>query len=349
MLTYNIPPKHNSHRNEKKEQALSIAKTIFNIFATKPTHKSSIMSNMRTILSLIVFIIAECNLAFAQQNNADVFKLKKVDGHYVFNAQINQSVESRILVESGIHVMLIDSAFAFNHQEELHLNLVPHQSEQKMNLGGKRHRITHRAKGKIMLNERTTYEGKILILADLSSYYDMAVPVQNLHNATDNSRIVKLDMKNYTLQLIGKDEYLTECQSGKSFDINYDTYLKMPAIKAELTFKQDGRKFSLGGNFVLDLGNGSFIALMKQSQAVKDFVKENVGLKLQKGYNRKGDVVAEAIATQQAKLCGITFRDQIVVITAMLPKFTSEGNIGLKFFDRYVSIFNFDDSKFVIF
>lgn len=93
------------------------------------------MSNMRTLLSLIVFIIAECNLAFAQQNNADVFKLKKVDGHYVFNAQINQSVESRILVESGIHVMLIDSAFAFNHQEELHLNLVPHQSEQKMNLG----------------------------------------------------------------------------------------------------------------------------------------------------------------------------------------------------------------------
>ncbi len=72
-------------------------------------------------MSLIVFIIAECNLAFAQQNNADVFKLKKVDGHYVFNAQINQSVESRILVESGIHVMLIDSAFAFKHQEELHL------------------------------------------------------------------------------------------------------------------------------------------------------------------------------------------------------------------------------------
>ncbi len=307
------------------------------------------MSNMRTLLSLIVFIIAECDLAFAQQNNADVFKLKKVDGHYVFNAQINQSVESRILVESGIHVMLIDSAFAFKHQEELHLMLVPNQSEQKMNLGGKRHRITHRAKGKIMLNEKTTYEGKILILADLSSYYDMAVPVQNLHNATDNSRIVKLDMKNYTLQLIGKDEYLTECQSGKSFDINYDTYLKMPAIKAELTFKQDGRKFSLGGNFVLDLGNGSFIALMKQSQAVKDFVKENVGLKLQKGYNRKGDVVAEAIATQQAKLCGITFRDQIVVITAMLPEFTSEGNIGLKFFDRSVSIFNFEDSKFIIF
>lgn len=88
---------------------------------------------------------------------------------------------------------------------------------------------------------------------------------------------------------------------------------------------------------------------MKQSQAVKDFVKENAGLKLQKGYNRKGDVVAEAIATQQAKLCGITFRDQIVVITAMLPKFTSEGNIGLKFFDRSVSIFNFEDSKFIIF
>ena len=71
-----------------------------------------------------------------------------------------------------------------------------------------------------MLNEKTRYEGKILILADLSSYYDMAVPVQNLHNATDNSRIVKLDMKNYKLQLIGKDEYITECQSGKSFDIN---------------------------------------------------------------------------------------------------------------------------------
>lgn len=123
----------------------------------------------------------------------------------------------------------------------------------------------------------------------------------------------------------------------------------MPAVKAQLAFEQNGRSYTLSGNFVLDLGNGSFIALMKQSPLVKDFLKINSGLALRNGYDSKGTVVAEAVVAQRTELCGISFGNQIIVITSKLPKFTSEGNIGLKFFDNSVSVFNFDTSEFVIF
>lgn len=304
---------------------------------------------MKTFLTFIAFILIGFIQTFARDSKTEVFKLKKQDGHYFFQAKINQSVKGRILMESGIHAMLIDSAFAFKHQEALGLDFMPNQIEQNMNLGGRRYRITHKAQGKIMLNDMTSYEGELLVLAGYASFNDIAVPIQNLRNTIDNSRIVKLDMKKYMLQLISKSEYLSKYQRSKPFEINYDTYLNMPAVKAQLAFEQNGRSYTLSGNFVLDLGNGSFIALMKQSPLVKDFLKINSGLALRNGYDSKGTVVAEAVVAQRTELCGISFGNQIIVITSKLPKFTSEGNIGLKFFDNSVSVFNFDTSEFVIF
>ena len=64
------------------------------------------MSNMRTLLSLIVFIIAECNLAFAQQNNADVFKLKKVFVDYIKSPQTIRLTQEQVnLTEDTSQIM----------------------------------------------------------------------------------------------------------------------------------------------------------------------------------------------------------------------------------------------------
>lgn len=43
-------------------------------------------------------------------------------------------------------------------------------------------------------------------------------------------------------------------------------------------------------------------------------------------------------------LTEITFPDAVVVITKNLPLFTAPGNIGLKFFEKTDTVFDFDHS-----
>ena len=118
------------------------------------------------------------------------------------------------------------------------------------------------------------------------------------------------------------------------------------AIKTHLDFEKNGKSYSLPGNYLLDLGKASFVFLMKQSQAVQDFLHDNPDIELKKAYNKKGVLVAEAISTENASLCNRGFENQVIAITSALPKFTVEGSVGLKFFEGAVSVFDFDNQKF---
>ena len=75
-------------------------------------------------------------------------------------------------------------------------------------------------------------------------------------------------------------------------------------------------------------------------------MKNNTELKIQPAYNKKGVPVGEAIVAEQANFCKKSFKQQIIAITPALPKFTTEGCIGLKFFDGSISVFDFDKHEF---
>ena len=153
-------------------------------------------------------------------------------------------------------------------------------------------------------------------------------------------------MKNYRLQVLNRKLFSSEPTNYNTITINYDTYQNMPAVRTDLCFKHKGKRYTLSGNFVLDLGNASFLFLMKQNPAVQDFLKNNTELKIQTAYNKKGVPVGEAIVAEQANLCKKSFKQQIIAITSALPKFTTEGCIGLKFFDGSISVFDFDKHEF---
>jgi hypothetical protein len=46
--------------------------------------------------------------------------------------------------ESGIHVMLIDSLYAFENNRHLNLDFVKTKRYERMNLGGRKYKITHK-------------------------------------------------------------------------------------------------------------------------------------------------------------------------------------------------------------
>lgn len=106
------------------------------------------------------------NTIFAQSNSDGSFALKEENGHYYFETQINDKVPAKMMLESGIFVMVMDSLYAFENREAINLDYVRTQGNEKMNLGGKAYNITHKAKGKVRLGNNMEYSGEVFILSE---------------------------------------------------------------------------------------------------------------------------------------------------------------------------------------
>lgn len=100
-------------------------------------------SVIRCIFALF-FLSTHIGLSAQSPVEADSFKLVKQGSHYVFCADINGKAEAKLLLESGIPAMLADSSFMFGNGLCSDLELIVSDGE-KINLGGRAYRITHKA------------------------------------------------------------------------------------------------------------------------------------------------------------------------------------------------------------
>lgn len=77
----------------------------------------------KKIITLLSTALLFCNSLFAQSSGTDTFQLEKnTNGHYIFKTKINHQLMATIFLESGIHVMLIDSLYAFENNRHLNLD-----------------------------------------------------------------------------------------------------------------------------------------------------------------------------------------------------------------------------------
>lgn len=302
--------------------------------------------NMKKFALLASIISLFCSMIHAQTDKKGAFVLEKENGHYYFNARINGKAPARLMLESGIFVMVMDSLYAFENREAINLDYVSTTGNEKINLGGKVYDITHKAKGDVLLGANMEYSGEIFILSGYDTYSGIAIPIQNIRNVEDGSHIIRLDMKKAELQSLSRKQFNSEYRRYSGSPMNYDSYMGMPAVRTTLDFEKGGNSYSLTGEYLLDLGNASFLFLMKQSEIVQNFLADNPGIGLKKAFNKKGVLVAEAITAEKANLCNRSFENVPVAITTALPKFTVEGSVGLKFFEGSVSVFDFDKKMF---
>lgn len=298
------------------------------------------MRNNRNISLIIsvLFILFGNLCCFAQKDVT--FKLSRADsGHYMFPVMLNGEVKASALLESGIHAMLLDSAFAFENHEKLGVEFLP--CDEKMNLGGRKYRISHKANATLQLGGGVCYKGEVFLLSGFAGQHEAALPVQNLYSA-NGRRIIKLDLEGECLQLLC--EYNAPGKEWSALEMNSETYMNMPAVESEMIFRGVGYVASLKGNFNIDLGNASMLFLFKHRKTVQDFLDDNPKIELQKGYDRKGNVVAEAFVPDVFAVGGMRFSSPTIAITGALPKFTTEGCLGIKYFRRVIALFDFDNN-----
>lgn len=301
--------------------------------------------NIKNILTVLFILVV---LGVSAQNNikGETFHLTKQGGHYVFSANINGTADATILVESGIPALLIDSAYVFSSGVLSSMELSVAGEAEKLNLGGRVYKITHKANGTVRIGNSTSYIGEVFVLSNYDyGNYEMAVPVMYLHNDLDGgSRIVDLNLGKQSLQMLDSVSLNIKKAGYSMCSMNMDTYLGMFAVETSLMLDDGIKTRKLSGNFLIDLGNPELLFLLHQNEDVQWFLTENADMELREARTPSGEVVGQFILTKQCQIGGVAFPDAVVAITKNLPRFTTPGDLGLKFFERIDAVFDFGQS-----
>lgn len=306
---------------------------------------------MKRIILTALFALGA--LTVQAQADGDSFQLVKKAGHYMFEAPVNGKEGTTILVESGIPALLADSAYVFESGILEGMELVDTGRKQHLNLGGDEFVITHKAHGTVKIGSNSSFRGDVFVLAGYkeryTKFYEVALPVMYLHNDLDGgSRIIDLDLGNQRMSMLSRAELKDRKPAYSKSRLNTKTYLGMPAIKTTLVLDDGAKKRKLKGNYNIDFGNPEILFLLTQNKNVQRFLAKNADLDLHDATGPQGQVMAQLAFSKQCDLCGVRFPEAIVLFTKNLPRFTAEGDIGLKFFESVDALLDFDKSAVYI-
>ena len=306
---------------------------------------------MKRIILTALFALGA--LTVQAQADGDSFQLVKKAGHYMFEAPVNGKEGTTILVESGIPALLADSAYVFESGILEGMELVDTGRKQHLNLGGDEFVITHKAHGTVKIGSNSSFRGDVFVLAGYkeryTKFYEVALPVMYLHNDLDGgSRIIDLDLGNQRMSMLSRAELKDRKPAYSKSRLNTKTYLGMPAIKTTLVLDDGAKKRKLKGNYNIDFGNPEILFLLTQNKNVQRFLAKNADLGLHDATGPQGQVMAQLAFSKQCALCGVRFPEAIVLFTKNLPRFTAEGDIGLKFFESVDALLDFDKSAVYI-
>ena len=296
---------------------------------------------------LCVFTISTVLFAQPYSDREESFTLTRYAGHYMFTADINDVTPATIMLESGIPALLVDSAFAFSSGCFRNMQLEP--SDRSINLGSDRFRISHTTDGTVRIGRNTSYRGKIWILSGYADHREISIPLQYIHNEADNSSIVFVDLADGRLDMYCREHMNSQdIKDWKAFRINTRTYMDMPAVKTTLTVREGGRDRKLKGNYVIDFGNAEMMALFDHNKKVQKYLKSNSDMELHDAKTPGGQVIGQLILSDECTLLGRTIPDAVVLITKTGSKFTSQGLLGLKFFQTTPVILDFDHGRIYV-
>lgn len=296
-----------------------------------------------SLMIISVFLSAQSvdinNILISQKVNIRMGQSKHLYADFI----LQKKFPVKAMIESGIPFLVLDSTFVFNHMKELGISLV--ESNNVLNLAGNRFVCRYITNDTIYLNN-LYYKGKVLITDLTSKGVEVMYPIHTFRNPDDaNSQIIELDISSKYITPLTREELKMKKSKYKKFPMRNDGYGEMYAIdsKLEVLSSVSKRYYSLQGDFLLDLGNASFLFLLDQHPKYQEFIS-NSDFKLQQGRNNQGKLIpVKAFWTSKCYIADKSFSNVTIAITQMLPKFTTVGILGLKFFENFNVIFDFEE------
>jgi hypothetical protein len=268
---------------------------------------------------------------------------KSKSGHLFATVKLENKLTAHAMLESGIPYLMLDSAYFFSHPKMFDLNL--EADAVMMNFSGQRIKCRYTTKDTIHVND-LMYVGKILIGNLQSKNKDLLLPLQKLVNPLDNmTRIYELDMEEGYLLALKRTALKEKTKKHRMYPMTNDGYKKMYAVKLKYKIflpPLPWKEYSLKGDYLLDLGNASFLFFLAHHPDFKQFIKK-APIKIVQAKNKAGKALPfKGFYAPRNKIGKDLFHGQSIGITPFLTKFTTVGILGLKYFQQFNVVFDFD-------
>lgn len=285
----------------------------------------------KTIVTMLLAFLTMGTMA----QTAPVFKLTKEGGHFFLETSVN-GIDAKLMLESGVPGLMMSDVFYETYKDSLKIEIEP--CNKKIQYPGlSSHNIKYTAQARLRIGD-AFFEGPVHI-AD--GDHQLLIPINMLRHASDNSGIVRIDLNNNELRVCKRTHLQNLIKGATALDLSFNKF-SMPVINTHLSIDVDGRRISLDGNFIADMGNASLLFLNKSQASVEKMLNDGQ-VHLREAYDRNGNVIAEGLYADTLTICGRTY-DGVSVGVNKFKSFEECGLLGLKFFTM-PTVFDFDNRK----
>ena len=286
---------------------------------------------MREVVMLLTLLLAQYGMA----QTDIVFKLAKEHGQFFCETTLN-GVNTKVMVETGVHGLMMSEAFYEAHKDSLKLQ-VKESDEKIRHLGGLRH-VKYKAQARMQIGG-ATFEGPVNIIRE---DHVIMIPIQMLHHPSDSSSIVRIDLEGLQLRVCSRERLQQLTKKSSVWDMTYNQF-GMPVITTSLSIKAYGQRIDITGKFIADLGNASLLFLNRYNPDIDKLAREGKLRLYDARDKRTGEVVAQGFKADNLTVCNRTYKGFTVGVSTF--KGLEEcGFFGVKFFQTPAA-FDFDEKK----
>ena len=299
------------------------------------------MVNMKCIYSFFLLVLISVS-ANSQGNESYAYKLKKIGGHYYFDAMVEHLPVNDIMIESGIPGLLIGDSLFHKCFRHLDLKDLHRESGRKIRLLNDIYAIHHILPLSCQIGNGI-FTGNVFVL---EGYNGMALPVQSLACSDSTKKYFRIDLANSQMGFWGEADWVNKADY-RAFEL--EQVNGMPVIETDVSIVSKNGHGVIGkSKFILDFGNGSLLFLMKGNERVGHMIMSS-GIEILEAKNKEGKVVSEGIYADSCTICDRKFERVSIGLTDKMKSFQNfSGLIGLKFFTQPV-VLDFSDNKIFIY
>lgn len=296
---------------------------------------------------LLTFLLFSCawNISTAQETK---LPLEMKSGHLHSQWIINDTIETKVFLETGFPKIVISETFAKKHLQSL-IKMVEAPENTYIalwNNDNQKYKVSYLINDSLIINgKKIKIDALVTDFSTQKSWVscDIIFPLFDLSGQTE------LNIKEKYMKVNYKNEYAPT--DFIVYDVQTDSRTKGLYITTTLRiYDTSGEKEELTGNFLLDLGAGNAFFLNKNQSKVSTFVTQSDRMHLKDTTQFKPNPKTELsiIMPNRIEFDNIEIKGHFIAAMKIFASNQSNsyiGMIGNPFFANFIVIFDFDNNK----
>lgn len=302
---------------------------------------------MKRIIYILFFLLLYAIKAETQELRIPI---EKKGGHLFSQWIFNDSIKANVLLESGYPKAIFSQSFIEQNHAALNVKLQKPSKDIYVSFwsGNQKYKALYTINDSISINGAKLYiDGLVVNTDEIASWKNRDV----LFPISDLQKRVALNIDSGYMRMLSDTEEIPDDYI--SFNVSKDEFTKALYLATTLiVYDANGNSEKVYGNFQLDLGAGNAFMLNKNQPNVAEFFTAADRMILKDTTQIQGPKNLDISIAMPSKIRFANIEVEEGIIVGL--KYRGErsklytGSIGPSFFQKFIAIFDFENSKFYL-